>query len=279
MYLRSSISMIGITLGLSFSVLAQPPDRTLTCSSADGRRTVCEADTRNGVLLSRQLGSVRCVEGYNWGYSEEGIWVNRGCQAEFVVQGRERPRNWERNTRLEAGTIIPVRVDQSITSERADGRIFTGVVDQDVVGTNGRLAIPRGSNVELIVRAARDGDLILDLESVVVVGQRYALDAQVERVESTRSGGVNRRTGEFAGGGAVLGAIIGAIAGGGKGAAIGAGAGAAAGLTTDVVTRGKRVRIPAESVLTFRLDSGLVMGVADSGTIRDGWHYHNEPKQ
>jgi hypothetical protein len=274
MFLRSAISTIGITLGLALPALAQPRDQTVTCSSTNGRRTVCQADTRNGVTFSRNLSNVRCVEGYNWGYSEEGIWVNSGCQAEFIVQGRERPRNWERRTRLEAGTIVPVRVDQTITSERADGRIFTGIVDQDVVGSNGQLAIPRGSNVELIVRAARDGDLILDLESVVVYGQRYALDAQVERVESSRGDGVNRRTGEYAGGGAVLGAIIGAIAGGGKGAAIGAGAGAAAGLATDVVTRGKRVRIPAESVLTFRLDSGLAMGVADSGTIRDGWHYH-----
>ncbi len=284
MYIRSSISAAGmaaanfllISTFISPPMLAQRGDRTITCSSTDGRRTICQADTRNGVTFSRQLGNVRCTEGYSWGYSEEGIWVDHGCGGEFVVQGRERPRNYQQTTRLEPGTNLPVRTNEPISSERADGRIFTGIVDQDVIGTNGMLAIPRGSTVELIVRAARDGDLILDLESVVVYGQRYALDAQAERIESTR-GGPNRRTGEAAGGGAVLGAIIGAIAGGGKGAAIGAGVGAAAGAGGELALRGRRVWIPAESVLTFRLDRPMVMGVADEGTMRDGYHYHNYP--
>src|SRR6185369_14464069 len=67
--------------------------------------------------------------------------------------------------------------------------------------------------------------------------------------------GKNKRTGEYIGGGAVLGTLLGAIAGGGKGAAIGAAAGAAAGGTAQVLTRGKEVKIPAESNLRFRLDN------------------------
>ena len=50
-----------------------------------------------------------------------------------------------------------------------------------------------------------------------------------------------------------MGAIIGAIAGGGKGAAIGAGAGAGAGALTQVLTKGRSIKVPVESVLTFRL--------------------------
>jgi outer membrane lipoprotein SlyB len=68
--------------------------------------------------------------------------------------------------------------------------------------------------------------------------------------------GKNKRTAEFAGGGAAIGAIIGAIAGGGKGAAIGAGAGAGAGALGEIVTKGK-IKVPAETVLTFKLDSAL----------------------
>jgi hypothetical protein len=167
-----------------------------------------------------------------------------------------------------------VRNDERISATRADGRIFTGVVDQDVRGSNGRLAIPRGSNVELIVRTARDGDLIVDLESVMVNGQRYALDAQPTRVEARDGIGANRRTGEFVAGGAALGAIIGAIAGGGKGAAIGAGAGAAAGAGGQLLTQGREVRIPPESILTFRVERPLTVGVADAGSFREGVHYH-----
>jgi hypothetical protein len=200
------------------------------------------------------------------------VWVDHGCRAEFRVAAEPIPL-FERRTTLEPGTVIPVRINEFISTERADGRIFTGNIEEDVRGQNGRVAIPRGSGVELIVRAARDGDLILDVESVIVQGQRYAIDVDKERVES-RAGGANRRTGEYAGGGAVLGAIIGAIAGGGKGAAVGAGAGAAAGAATEIATRGRRVRIPPESVLTFRLEQPLLMGVADPGMDRDRLHYH-----
>jgi hypothetical protein len=79
-------------------------------------------------------------------------------------------------------------------------------------------------------------------------------------VEKGKEGvGANRRTGEYAGGGAALGALIGAIAGGGKGAAIGAAAGAGAGLGAQLFTHGRRVYVPAETTLTFALDRPLVL--------------------
>jgi hypothetical protein len=140
------------------------------------------------------------------------------------------------------------------------------------------VAIPRGSYVELIVRVAPDSDLNLDLDSVTVNGRRYAIDA-AEHIESQRRDGVgaNERTAQHVGGGAILGSIIGAIAGGGKGAAIGAAAGAAAGAGTEMATRGREVRVPAESLLTFRLEHPLVVGVVDRGVDRDGFHYHDGP--
>jgi hypothetical protein len=69
--------------------------------------------------------------------------------------------------------------------------------------------------------------------------------------------GQNKRTGEFVGGGAVLGTLLGAIAGGGKGAAIGALAGGATGAGAQVLTKGDHVRVPAETVLNFRLESSV----------------------
>jgi hypothetical protein len=75
------------------------------------------------------------------------------------------------------------------------------------------------------------------------------------------------------GGGAVIGAIVGAIAGGGKGAAIGAASGAGAGAIGQTVTRGRNVRLSAESLIAFRLDRGLNVAI-DRGTMRDGHHYH-----
>ncbi len=100
-------------------------------------------------------------------------------------------------------------------------------------------------------------DLVLDLRSVTIGGRRYRLDAANLEQRGKSGVGANRRTATYTGGGAALGAIIGAIAGGGRGAAIGAGAGAGAGALTQIVTKGGSIRVPAESLLTFRLDRPL----------------------
>jgi len=224
--------------------------------------------------MVRQLGDTSCVEGYNWGRDEHGVWVDRGCRAEFMVAPERRPPAPEM-TRIEPGTVVPVRTNQFISSARADGRIFTGSVSQDVMGSNGALAIPQGSDVELIVRSAPDGDLMLDLESVMIDGRRYGLNASVNRIDSQKEGvGANERAGKFVGGGALLGGLIGAIAGGGKGAAIGAGVGAAAGAGDEMATRGREVKVPAETLLTFQLNQPLTMGVADAGQTAGNYHYH-----
>ena len=77
------------------------------------------------------------------------------------------------------------------------------------------------------------------------------------REEGADGLGTNRRTAEMVGGGAALGAVVGAIFGGGSGAATGAAIGAAGGAATQVLTRGDTVRIPAETVMGFRLASAL----------------------
>ncbi len=156
---------------------------------------------------------------------------------------RDRYREGDRITRLDPGTVIPIRTNQMIDVRTRDNRVYTGIVEQDVRGDNGRLAIPRGSNVELVVRVARDNDLILDLDSVMVNGQRYAVRTDATRVESQRDD-------------SIVGSILGAINGG--------------------EARGRAVRIPRDSVVTFRLERGLDMGVADRGYTRDGNHYHDD---
>jgi peptide methionine sulfoxide reductase MsrB len=59
--------------------------QTIMCASQNGRRTACPADTSSGVQLVRQLSDAKCKEGSSWGQDKSGIWVDKGCQAEFVV--------------------------------------------------------------------------------------------------------------------------------------------------------------------------------------------------
>ena len=58
---------------------------SIVCASNSGDRVYCDADTRNGVLLVRQISGSPCREGDTWGYDRRGIWVDRGCRAEFRV--------------------------------------------------------------------------------------------------------------------------------------------------------------------------------------------------
>jgi Protein of unknown function (DUF3011) len=58
---------------------------TVNCSSDDMHRHYCAVDTRGGVRLIKQRSDARCQQGYSWGYDRQGIWVDRGCRADFEV--------------------------------------------------------------------------------------------------------------------------------------------------------------------------------------------------
>lgn len=162
---------------------------------------------------------------------------------------------------IPAGTTFPVRVDETITSTDP-GRTFSAQVSEDILDQRGTVLIPKGSPAQLVVAQIDSGTVStktmeLALQSVTVRGRRYEVDSD-ENVQTSREGlGANRRTATMVGGGALLGTLLGAIAGGGTGAAAGAAIGAAGGAAAQVLTRGSEIRVPAETVLTFRLDQPL----------------------
>ena len=166
---------------------------------------------------------------------------------------------------LAAGTQVAIRTNEAIDSAKAaDGRTFDAEVSKDLLDASGAVAVPRGSKTELVIVSASKGgrirgasDLILDLKSVTVGSQKYKLDAADIGQKGKAGIGANKRTATYTGAGAAVGAIIGAIAGGGRGAAIGAGAGAGAGALTQIITKGGSIKVPAETVLTFQLETPL----------------------
>ncbi|MCC8998881.1 MAG: DUF3011 domain-containing protein [Candidatus Contendobacter sp.] len=60
------------------------PRQIMRCES-DGDYRRCRADIRNGVRLYRQLSKASCRQNESWGYDQRGVWVNRGCRAEFAL--------------------------------------------------------------------------------------------------------------------------------------------------------------------------------------------------
>jgi hypothetical protein len=185
---------------------------------------------------------------------------------EFLGLGDDRARyEWRRDPMvISSGTEFAVRSNETIDSKTAAvGQHFSALIERDILDSTGNLAIPKGSDAELVIRQTEDGgmtnasELVLDVDSVTVAGIRYMVSTE-DIGEKGRDGiGANRRTGVMVGGGAGLGALIGAIAGGGKGAAIGAGVGAAAGAAGQILTKGGEVRVPAETVLNFKLEQDL----------------------
>jgi len=194
------------------------------------------------------------------------------------------------STTLPAGTEVHVRVDQDINAKNGNispGSMFPGTVSRDITDASGNVVIPRGAHAQLsVVQASNNAnDLTLDLRSIEMNGRNYRMDTEgTSAAGSSKRGGLgmNKRTGEYVGGGALAGTLLGALAGGGKGAAIGAVVGGAAGAGTQVLTRGKELNVPAETELNFRLNQSVRMagyeGYQGHGRQLPQSDYNNQPR-
>jgi len=170
---------------------------------------------------------------------------------------------------LPSGTEIVVRTNEAINSKSAtENQAFAAQVDQDVMDSSNNVVVPKRSPVELVIRKVSQGsvtgspEMMLDVQSVTVGGQRYLVSTADLQQKSDTGIGANKRTAEAVGGGAALGAIVGAVVGKGKGAAIGAAVGAAGGAGTQILIKGKEVHVPAETVLKFQLDQPVSLKAA-----------------
>lgn len=159
---------------------------------------------------------------------------------------------------LPAGTEVRVRLDDDLGSKISNpGDAFTATVADDVQ-VNGQTVIAKGSRADGTVIDAKPlgkfkgGALLaVRLDRVHTQWGSYPVDSSsISRAEK----GKGKRTALFAGGGGAFGALVGGLAGGGKGAAIGALAGAGAGTAGGAFTGNKQIVLPAETLLTFRLE-------------------------
>jgi hypothetical protein len=79
-FLPALAGLLAIAAVAASPALAQ---RSIACSSDNGKRHYCEVDTRGGVSMVHQRSDTACEEGYSWDYDRRGIWVDHGCRAEF----------------------------------------------------------------------------------------------------------------------------------------------------------------------------------------------------
>jgi hypothetical protein len=170
---------------------------------------------------------------------------------------------------LPSGTVIPVRIQQWLSSDQNHaGDTFGAVLDQPLI-VNGWVVARRGQTVTGRVVLARksghgnsESKLGVELSQLTVVdGQQLPVSTQFVQNSRTRSQGRDVAT---VGTTTALGAIIGGAAGGGSGAAIGAAAGIGAGIAAVMATPGRPTVIQPEALLTFQLQAPVDISTSQS---------------
>jgi hypothetical protein len=164
---------------------------------------------------------------------------------------------------LPAGEPILVRMIDPVDSKRNEvGDVFKASLETDLTANN-VLVARRGSDAFVRLAYTKEArglsgssELQLELTRIIIDGREFPVVSGDYTMKGKGRGG---DTAKKVGGGAIVGAIIGGVAGGGTGAAIGAGVGGAAGAGAEILTRGRAVRVPSETLLEFRLDQPVTV--------------------
>jgi len=161
---------------------------------------------------------------------------------------------------LQAGTSLPVRLGQALSSEHNQaGDTFTATLDAPL-SVGGFVIAERNARVEGRIADVQKGAhsaLVLELTKLDTSDGQHVV-IKTESVRKQAQSNTGQDLGVVAGV-AAIGAVIGAIAGGGKGAAIGAGAGGAAGAGGVAATRARAVVLPVETRMSFRLQQPVTL--------------------
>lgn len=155
----------------------------------------------------------------------------------FVSAERANPRATNgRWLEAPAGMQIVVRTTEAIDSDNAGvNQVFTAIVDEPAVDRSGHVVIPRGASVQVVIRqltssvATGSPELALDIQSITIEGRRYAVRTDSVSLQSGTGLGTNTRNG-----------------------------------AGDEIarTRGRHVKVPAATVITFRWDTQVTLQAA-----------------
>ncbi len=91
--MRTGLMLLVLVLLGFHEAPAQAQQGFLHCASNGYRYQFCPANTQGRVVLVREVSTGNlCRQGRGWGFDNSGIWVDRGCRADFSF-GRD-GGNW-----------------------------------------------------------------------------------------------------------------------------------------------------------------------------------------
>jgi len=158
-----------------------------------------------------------------------------------------------RGLEIPAGTELMVRTIETIDSRNSGAdRPFSALVERQVLDRSGSVLIPAGASAQLVIRQVSAGDntgrleTALDVQSLIIGGRRYLVSSPYSQDEDETDSDTNRAA-ETVGSRVAVGTIIGALPGGGSS------------VRTRVLTKGRDVQVPSETLLTFRLDKPVTL--------------------
>ncbi len=168
------------------------------------------------------------------------------------------------------GTELVVRLTESLSSEvNEKGDTFLASLASPIV-IGDRVVIPADAGVEGKVVDVENAGRFSGRPRLAIQMTRLTYNGNIYDLRSSQYSrqGASRDVRSIAaiGGGAGVGAIIGGILGGGRGAAIGSMIGAGAGTGAQATSKAPQVKLPAETVLSVRLQSAL--SVIPSATLQ-----------
>lgn len=102
-------------LGVAFVFLVIPAfsaaQQSIKCEANNDNRKYCGSYRPDQVRMERQISGSPCIEGRTWGVDREGLWVEQGCRAVFIIRSYGGPGPGEGWWDPESGATWPPRGD------------------------------------------------------------------------------------------------------------------------------------------------------------------------
>jgi hypothetical protein len=85
MRLNTFLRFLGVALVFLVVPVFSVAQQFITFEASKNNRKYCESYEPGQVRLDRQISCSSGIQGQTWGVDRQGLWVERGCRAIFII--------------------------------------------------------------------------------------------------------------------------------------------------------------------------------------------------